>query len=287
MLLPQLLNAITGGVFAGLLCWLLLNALAAVAPLLRMRRVFGDLVLNAAGEVSRKNLRRAERGMLLLGAAACAAVGGCLASLLLTAPRFAGALMWVIFLLACALIILWAVFVARGVARWRACRFAARADVAMGAALSRLALQGHRAFNDVMLGQENFEHVVVGSRGLFVIRTVARKPPRRLNSARLNNGVLEFQDGRRLTEPIAEVQQAARLLSELASRQLGHPLRAQPVLAVPGWEVAADQAGEPLLVNEKTAVMLLGWSRPVDQLLDDDAPALQERLARLCINRGL
>lgn len=287
MQLPQLLNAITGGVLAGVLCWLLLSALTWVAPLLRMRRVFGDLVLNAAGEVSRKHLRRAERGMLLLGAAACAAVGGCVALLLLTAPRFAGVLMWVIFFIACGLIVVWTVFVVRGFARWRACRFAARADVALGASLSRLALQGHRTLNDVMLGQENFEHVVVGPRGLFVIRTVARRPPRRLNSARLNGGILEFQDGRRLTEPVAEVQQAARLLSELASRQLGHPLRAQPVLAVPGWEVAPDQAGEPLLVNEKTAVMLLGWSRPVDQLLDDDAPALQERLARLCVNRGL
>src|SRR5574337_1077286 len=135
-----------------------------IAPLLRMRRMFGDLVLNAPGEVSRKHLRRAGRGMLLLGAAACAAVGGCVALLLLTAPRFAGVLMWVIFLIACALIVVWAVFVVRGVARWSACRFAARADAALGAALSRLALQGHRAFNDVMLSQESFEHVVVGPR---------------------------------------------------------------------------------------------------------------------------
>ena len=286
MQIPQLLNAITGGVLSGVLCWLLLQALVRIAPLVRLRHAFGDLVLNASGEQARENLARAARGMLLLGAAACASVGGFVALAVFAMPRFGGVLMWVIFIIACALIVVWAVFLVRGFRRWHVCRFAARADVALGAALDRLAMQGHRVFHDVALGKQRFEHVVVGPRGLFVIRTVARRPHRTLNVVRLHGRTLEFLDGRNLPDPGVDVEQGARLLSELAGRLLNHPVQARAVLAAPGWEVPADQAGDLLLVNEKTAIMLLGWSRAGDHLLSEDAPALQERLVRLSINRS-
>ena len=286
MQLPYLLNAITGGVLSSVLCWLLMNVLVRIALLLRIRRAFGDLVLNVPGEQARANLYRTQREALLLTAAACAAVGGFLAQWLLAAPRFQGVLMWVMFGVACVLIVAWLVFSVRVWRHWRTCRFAARADAALGAALERLALQGHRVFHEVMLGKQRFEHVVVGPHGLFVIRTVARRPGR-MNAARLNGRMLEFHDGKTLVDPILEAEQGARVLSELASRQLGHDLRARPVVATPGWEVTPDQFGDLVLVNEKTAVLLLSWSRPADHPLEDDAPALQERLARLSVNRAL
>ncbi len=287
MQLSHLLTAITGGVLSGVLCWLLLQALVRLAPLVRLRLAFGGLVLNAAGEMARANLTRAARDMLLLGAAACATVGGFVALALLSVPGFGGVLMWVIFIMACVLIVVWAVFLVRGYRRWRVCRFVARADVALGAALDRLAMQGHRVFHDVALGKQRFEHVVVGARGLFVIRTVARRPKRNLNVVRLHGRTLEFQDGLNLPDPSGEVEQGAHLLSELAGRLLNHPVQARAVLATPGWEVPTDQAGDLLLVNEKTAIMLLGWSRAGDHLLSEDAPALQERLVRLSISRNL
>ncbi|MDE2272693.1 MAG: NERD domain-containing protein [Gammaproteobacteria bacterium] len=287
MQLSHLLNAITGGVLSGVLCWLLLQAVVRVAPLVRLRLAFGGLVLNAPGELARENLARAARNMLLLGAAACAAVGGFVAFAVLAMPSVGAVLMWVIFVIACALIVVWAIFLVRGYRRWRVCRFASRADVAIGAALDRLAMQGHRVFHDVALGKQRFEHVVVGPRGLFVIRTVTRRPRRNLNVVRLHGRTLEFQDGLNLPDPAGEVEQGAHLLSELAGRLLNHPVQARAVLAVPGWEVSTDQAGDLLLVNEKTAIMLLGWSRAGDHLLNEDAPALQERLVRLSISRNL
>jgi len=72
-----------------------------------------------------------------------------------------------------------------------------------------------------------------------------------MNAARLNDRTLEFHDGKLLVDPILEAEQGARTLSELAGRQLGHALRARAVVAVPGWDVAPDQAGELLLINEK------------------------------------
>lgn len=286
MPLTNLLNDITGGVLCGLLCWLLLSAATWVAPLLRFETRFRDLVLNASAEQARERLHRAQRKASLLTVAACAALGGFVTLWLLAMPRFHAVPIWVIFGVACLLIVAWCVFTMRAWRQWRTSRFAARADAALGAALERLAMQGHRVFHAVTFGTHCFEHVVVGPRGLFVIRTVARRPGR-MNAARLNERTLEFQDGKVLVDPILEAEQGARIFSELASRQLGHALRARAVVATPGWEVTPDQVGDLVLVNEKTVVLLLSWSRPADHPLEGDALALQERLARLCVNRRL
>jgi len=286
MSVVYLLNAVTDGVLCGLLSWLLLSVMGYIAPLLRLRSSFRDVVLNAPAEQARADLQRAQRAALRLTVAACAAIAGFIALWLLATPRFQGLPMWVAFAVACVLIGTWSVFSVHAWRHWRTCRFAARADAALGAALERLALQGHRVFHAVALGKQHFEHVVVGPQGLFVIRTVARRPGR-MNAARLNGHTLEFHDGKTLVDPVLEAEQGARLLSELASRQLDHALRARPVVATPGWEVTPDQIGDLLLVNEKTAVLLLSWSRPADHPLEGDAPALQERLARLCVNRAL
>jgi len=69
MPLTNLLNALAGAAVCGLLCWLLLSAAVRVAPLLRLRNAFRDLVLNMSAEQARAGLRRAEREALLLTAA--------------------------------------------------------------------------------------------------------------------------------------------------------------------------------------------------------------------------
>ena len=282
----NLLNALTGAVVCGLLCWLLLSAVVRMAPLLRFRNAFRDLVLNISAEQARAGLRRAEREALLRAAAACAAAGGFVAFWLLTVPQFRGVSLWVMSGVACILIAAWSVFTVRAWRQWRIWRFAARADTALGAALERLAMQGHRVFHAVSIGKHCFEHVIVGPRGLFVVRTVARRPGR-MNAARFNGRTLEFHDGKVLVDPILEAEEGARTLSELASRQLGHALRARAVVAVPGWEVTPDQVGELLLINEKTAILLPSWSRPADQPLAGDDLAMQERLARMSVTHSL
>ena len=72
-------------------------------------------------------------------------------------------------------------FLVLGFLRWQASRFAARAGAALGAVFARLALQGHRVFHAVSLAEVQ-DHLVIGTRGAFVIRVVARRPqlrPRR------------------------------------------------------------------------------------------------------------
>lgn len=285
MQFDHVLNAAAGGVLSGALFWLLMWLLMRGVSLLRFRGAFPDLVLNVPGEHTRRTLRMAERELLLLTGAACAALAT--VPLLLGPPPFTGVWMWIQALCAVLLLVAWAVFVVRAFKHWRICRFAARADAAIGAALARLALQGHRVFHGIVLGGESIDHVVVGPRGAYAVKVVAHRPAGEAKTARLGTRGLEFQDGSVQLDPMDSIERGARLLAELAMRSLGHNITVRPVLAVPGWEVVPVQNGELLLVNEKSAVMLSGWSRPDDQLFDEDAASLQERLARLSRNHSL
>ena len=288
--LAYVLDSISGALFAGAFLWALLWGLTWIAPYLRFGRVFPELVLNAPGESARAHLRRVERELLLLTAAACTAGLGFLTLWFAGGERPAGVWMWVAFGLACALVIGWGYFTVRCFLDWRDARYAARASAALGASLARLSLQGHRVFHDVPLGEVTVEHVVMGKFGVFAIKLVARRPGKKVaNVARINGRSIEFQDGHALLDTIALAERGARALIDGTVKGMSHRIHVLPVVAVPGWEIAPaqGQAGETFLINEKSAIMLLRNSKPADHLMDADATVLQEHLTRLCMNRSL
>lgn len=289
MSLVEVINALSAGVVCGLFVWALLWLVARISPWLRLRGVFADLVLNAAAETARQELRRRETQLLLLAAAACGALAAFLAALLFDAARFSGWLLWTLFGLACALIVAWGVFLVLGFMRWHASRFAARASAALGAVFARLALQGHRVFHAVPLAEGIADHVVIGTRGAFVVLVVARRPSKDVKSVRLHGRFVEFQDGIGLPGPVLNAERSARALAELSARNLSHRINVRPVVALPGWEIAPPESpvSEVLLLNEKNAMMLLGWTRPADNLFEEDAARLQELLVKLSANPAL
>ena len=288
--LAYVLDALSGAAFIGALLWALLWGITRVAPYLRFGRVFPELVLNAAGEAARTDLRWVERELLLLTAVALAAVLTFLALWFAGGERSGGVWMWVGFGLACLLAVGWSYFTVRRFLDWRDARFAARAHAALSATLGRLALQGHRVFHDVPLGELSVDHVVMGKFGVFAIKVVARRPGKMTpNVARINGRSIEFQDGYALLDTIALAERGARVLTDGTAKGMSHRMHVLPVVAVPGWEIAPaqGQAGETFLINEKSAILLLRNSKPADHLMDADATVLQEHLTRLCINRAL
>ncbi|HEX2668820.1 MAG TPA: hypothetical protein VHP13_10640 [Gammaproteobacteria bacterium] len=287
MSLVLLINIITAALFAGAMAWGLLWLLSRAAPKLRFKGAFPELVQSISGAAARRELRAVERDLLILGAGAVAALtGGALLWVYGTA-RLEGVWMWVLFGLACALFVAWWVFLVRKSLAWRECRYAARAHAALGGTLARLAVQGHRVFHDVPAGELILDHVVMGNRGVFAIRVVARRP-RKGDShvVRINGRSIEFQDGFALLDTIALAERSARALADVQVKGLSHRLHVLPVVAVPGWEIAPaqGQAGETFLINEKTAVLLLRSSKPADYLMEADTGLLHEHLAKICLD---
>ncbi|HSN17301.1 MAG TPA: nuclease-related domain-containing protein [Gammaproteobacteria bacterium] len=289
-MLPFWINLLTASVFTGAIVWGLAWLLSRAAPWLRFKGAFADLVQNTAGASARRVLRDKERDLLLLGCAALSAITACLVLCIYLVPRLTGVWMWVLFAPACLLFIAWWVFLVRDLRRWLERRFAARAQAAFAGALARLNLQGHRVFHDVRLGDITLDHVVMGPKGLFAIRLVARPPKRGAETVvRINGRSIEFQDGFALLDAIAMAERGARALSDMQVKGLSHRLHVLPVVAVPGWEIAPaqGQAGETFLANEKTAMLLLRASKPADYLMDTDLGPLQEYLTRVTVDPGL
>lgn len=284
MQLPLLINLITAAVFAGGVGFELLWLGVRAVPWLRFKGAFPELVQNAAGGQARRALRAKERDLLVLTAGALFALVAAAMMWIYGSAPLMGVWMWVLFGLACALFVAWWVFLVRDIRRWLVLRHAARAQAALGAALLRLNLQNHRVFHDVPLGDLVLDHVVMGSRGVFAIKLVARRLPKESNVVRINGRSIEFQDGHALLDTIALAERGARALADLPVKGLSHRLHALPVVAIPGWEIAPaqGQAGETFLINEKTAPLLLRASKPADYLMEADIGPLQEHLARIC-----
>jgi hypothetical protein len=284
------INIISAAAFIGTVSWGLLWLTLRAASALRFKGSFPELVQNAAGVRARRELYRLERDLTIFAAGALAAIGAVLVLLVYGAPRFDGIWMWLIFGLACAVIVLWSVFMVKQSRRWRELRFAARAQAAFAASLARLNIQGLRVFHDVDLDGLSLDHVVLGTRGLFAIRVVARRPARDTESVvRINGRSIEFQDGFAMLDALSLAERAARALADMQVKGLSHRPHVLPVVAVPGWEIAPPQgaAGETFLANEKTAMLLTRASKPADYLMEADVALLQEQLTKLCLDTTL
>ena len=284
------ISIITAAVFVGALAWALLWLCLRLASLLRFKGAFPEGVQNAAGGIARRELRRLERELAVLAAAASTALSAAALLFLYGTARFAGIWLWLLFGLGCALVVVWGVFLVRQWLRWREARFAARAQAAFAASLGRLNLQGLRVFHDVVLGDITLDHVVLGLRGLFAIRVVTRRPKRGVETVvRINGRSIEFQDGHALLDTLSLTERAARALADTQVKGLSHRPHVLPVVAVPGWEIAPPQgaAGETFLANEKTAMLLTRAAKPADGLMEADVALLQEQLAKLCLDQTL
>jgi hypothetical protein len=212
----SIVSIVIAAVCAGAIAWTLLWPSLHLASLFRFKGVFPELVQNAAGAHARRDLRLLERELMILAAAALAALGAAVTSLLFAAPRLGGVWLWALFGLSCALAVVWAVFLVRHLRRWRDLRFAARAQAAFAASLARLNLQGMRVFHDVVLDGVSIDHVVLGTRGLFAVRLVARRPQGDSETVvRINGRSIEFQDGTALLDTLSLTERAARALADM------------------------------------------------------------------------
>jgi hypothetical protein len=287
MTLHTLLTACALAVCAAALFWLVCRLLLAAGTVLRRPGAFAGEALNTSGERVRMALHGSRRKLLVLTVSG--AYAPVTAALLLALPWRPpeGLPAYAAWGIAALLLVAWVFFLLRGLTAARALRFSARAHAALGNAFERLAGQGHRTFHDVWLGNSFLDHVVVGKRGLFVIQVAARRPPKGAEAVRLHNRHLQYQDGVSTVEPVLRAERGARDLATQAGRWLGHRISIRAAVAAPGWKAMPVKSGDILLLNEKNAVMLPGWSRPADHLLDEDVQALQERFVALCANEAL
>lgn len=166
--------------------------------------------------------------------------------------------------------------------RRRRLAFRRNANMAVGQALDRVTGSLNRAFHDVECANEIVDHVLVGQKGAYAIFVIARRPGKS-NTVRARDSRLWFAGREPLTlERFATI---ADRLAGLFRKAVGKPVRVRTVLVVPGWEIQ-EQAGESLLVvNERSLVMLRGWTDRSEHLMNEEVESLHELLGERSLRR--
>ncbi len=170
--------------------------------------------------------------------------------------------------------------------KWARSRFEFRrtANIAMGHALQRLASRGYNVYHDVRLGNHVVDNVVIGAKGAYAVNVfVFDKKRNRNGTVRLHDSSLLFGNVK-ISAPVGVSVNRVSGLSKELSKIIGHPIRVRSVIAVPGWEVTATDSDKHLLVNEKTVVMLTGWTDSDTYLMDNEVVKISDHLAARCMN---
>jgi hypothetical protein len=121
-------------------------------------------------------------------------------------------------------------------------RLGLRGEQAVAEALNEAAPSGFRFFHDFPAGDDwNIDHVAVGTRGVFVIETKARRRRGKSddlaeNEATYDGECLQFPKWAE-RKPIIQARRNAEWLAEFLSTRCTASIRVQPVLALPGWMV--------------------------------------------------
>jgi len=150
-------------------------------------------------------------------------------------------------------------------------RLGLRGEQAVAEVLHEIADSGFRAFHDLTDdGDWNIDHVAVGTRGVFLIETKARR--RRLG----RNGQPEhvvIYDGKTLQFPagydadaVPQAQRNARWLSTYLAKETGDSVAIQPLIVLPGWFV--EQGKGNFNVKAMNAAYLAGFLRREDEKLE-------------------
>jgi hypothetical protein len=150
-------------------------------------------------------------------------------------------------------------------------RLGLRGEQAVAEILHEIADCGFRAFHDFPGGDAwNIDHIAVGTRGVFLIETKAR---RRRKSRNGKPKHVVTCDGEALRFPtgtdhgaIPQAKRNAKHLSAYLTKKTGEPVSVEPLVVVPGWFVENVTGASPVKVMNAT--YLAGYLRREREKID-------------------
>ncbi|MGC9941610.1 MAG: nuclease-related domain-containing protein [Verrucomicrobiota bacterium] len=208
----------------------------------------------------------------IMVAALCAAFGGGAASIFALALGEKAPFIWLagLFSVAALFIGLCAWFSLRAfhcADKARGIRLGLRGEQAVAEALGETADCGFRAFHDFPAEDHwNIDHVVVGSRGVFLIETkarrrhrISRKSKQKAHEVIFDGSSLQFPYGK-TDRPINQARGNAQWLAKYLTKRTGEPVAVEPLVVLPGWFVSNTQKGD-FPVKAMNAVYLVEYLR--------------------------
>jgi hypothetical protein len=133
-------------------------------------------------------------------------------------------------------------------------RLGMRGEQAVAEALHSISEAGYRIFHDLEAGVDwNIDHVAVGTTGVFLVETKARR--RRVlaktgpnHVVRCENKILLFPWGRDI-QTVPQAERNANWLSDYLSKKTGEPIQVEPLIVIPGWYVETGKNVQVRVMN--------------------------------------
>jgi len=114
----------------------------------------------------------------------------------------------------------------------------------VGEYLDSLREDGHRVFHDVLGDNFNLDHVIVSTKGIFVIETKTYSKPVKGDAKIEYNGDQIIIAGSKTTsDPITQVTAASKWLKNILKESTGKEYLIKPVVVFPGWFVETQEPG--------------------------------------------
>ena len=160
-------------------------------------------------------------------------------------------------------------------------------ELATAEELNQLMLDGCRVFHDVPIRYGNVDHVVVSHSGLYAVNTkMLGKPPKDNGNADVvvdhEKNVIRFS-GWQYPIPIDKLTTEARCLSDYLTSAVGKEIKAEPMIALPGWYVKERIGRGPVYVfNPRNPQRFFVQSRQV--LSEEVVQQVAHQLEQLCRN---
>jgi hypothetical protein len=144
-------------------------------------------------------------------------------------------------------------------------RLGQRGEQAVAEALNEAADSGFRSFHDLPAEEDwNIDHVAVGTRGVFLIETKARRrragrKGQREHEVVYDGECLQFPSSRD-SKPIEQARNNAKWLSNFLEKKTGEAVWVEPLVVLPGWYVQ-NSGNRNFPVKAMNAVYLPGYLR--------------------------
>ena len=166
-------------------------------------------------------------------------------------------------------------------------RLGLRGEQAVAEALSEAADSGFRAFHDLQTESNgNLDHVAIGTRGVFLIETKARRKRGSNNGQAAHEVIfdgeaLQFPRSRE-TKPIEQAKRNAAWLSNYLRNETGEPVEVFPLVVFPGWFVKTVAKGN-FRVEVMAAKFLPGFlGRQAEKLEPAQVRRIKNALDKKC-----
>lgn len=115
----------------------------------------------------------------------------------------------------------------------------------VGEYLDNLREDGHRVFHDLLGDNFNLDHVIVSTKGIFVVETKTFSKPVKGDAKIQYNGDQIIIAGKKATrDPIIQVTAASRWLKNILKESTGKEYMIKPVIVFPGWFVETNKPGD-------------------------------------------